>query len=52
MPAQSFGKVSSHVPLTISGSVSTDARSGKIGDGKCPLMLDDSNGNIEILRGK
>ncbi|HWZ85624.1 MAG TPA: hypothetical protein VN032_05440 [Thermoanaerobaculia bacterium] len=48
----SFGKVSSQVPLTISGSISTDALSGKIGDGKCPLSLEDSNGNIEILRGK
>lgn len=48
----SFGKVSSQLPLTVTGSVSTESLSGKIGDGKCPLTLENSNGNIEILRGK
>jgi hypothetical protein len=48
----SFGKVSSQIPLTVTGSTSSDSLSGKIGDGKCQLTLDNSNGNIEILRGK
>ncbi|HEY1435231.1 MAG TPA: hypothetical protein VGG65_07635 [Thermoanaerobaculia bacterium] len=48
----SFGKVSSQIPLTVTGSASSDSLSGKIGDGKCPLTLEDSNGSIEILKGK
>ncbi len=43
-----FGKVSSRLPLTVTGSTSSDSLSGKVGDGKCPLTLDNSNGNIEI----
>jgi DUF4097 and DUF4098 domain-containing protein YvlB len=48
----SFGKVASQIPLTVAGSLSADSLSGKIGDGRCPLTLENSNGNIEILRGK
>ncbi len=48
----SFGKIRSDLPLTTSGSISTEALQGKIGDGKCPLTLSDSNGNIEIQRAK
>jgi DUF4097 and DUF4098 domain-containing protein YvlB len=48
----SFGKVTSQIPLTVTGPFSADSMSGKIGDGKCPLTLDNSNGNIDILKGK
>jgi hypothetical protein len=48
----SFGKIRSELPLTTSGSITTESLQGKIGDGKCPLTLSDSNGNIEIQRGK
>ena len=48
----SFGKIKSEMPLSISGSMSSDAMTGKIGDGKCALTLADSNGNIELLRAK
>ena len=44
----SFGKIRSEMPLSVSG----DALSGKIGDGKCPLSLTDANGSIEILKAK
>ena len=33
------------------GSLSGDALSGKIGDGRCEVLLSDSNGNIEIVKG-
>lgn len=46
----SFGKIRSELPLTISGSPSTEILEGRIGDGKCPLTITDSNGNIEIQR--
>ena len=48
----SFGKVASQIPLSVTGSLSADSLSGKIGDGKCPLTLENSNGNIDILKGK
>jgi len=46
----SFGRIRSELPLTVSGSPSTEVLQGKIGDGKCPLTLSDSNGNIEIQK--
>lgn len=47
----SFGKIQSDFPLTVSGPLSNDAVSGSIGSGRCELRLNDSNGNIEILKG-
>ena len=46
----SFGKVTSDLPLSISGTVSGDALSGKIAGGGCELLLNNSNGDIEILK--
>jgi hypothetical protein len=46
----SFGKIRTDFPLT-AGSLSDDAVTGMIGGGRCDLLLNDSNGNIEILKG-
>lgn len=46
----SFGRIRADVPITVSGSLSTEAVQGKIGDGACPLTLSNSNGSIEILK--
>jgi DUF4097 and DUF4098 domain-containing protein YvlB len=51
-PRTSFGKIRSELALTTSGTFTTEALQGKIGDGKCPLTLSDSNGNIEIQKAK
>lgn len=48
----SFGKIRSELPLTVSGSPSTENLEGRIGDGKCPLTIADSNGNIELQKAK
>jgi len=48
----SFGKIRSELPLTTSGTFTTEALQGKIGDGKCPLTLSNSNGNIDIQKAK
>jgi putative adhesin len=48
----SFGKVHSDMPLSIAGSIGGDSISGTIGDGKCPLTLANSNGNIDLLKGR
>lgn len=46
----SFGKIRSDFPLTVSGSISSDALNGTIGDGRCEMKLADNNGTIEILK--
>ena len=46
----SFGRVTSEVPMNVSGVVSSDSLSGTIGAGKCELRIQNSNGNIDILR--
>jgi DUF4097 and DUF4098 domain-containing protein YvlB len=46
----SFGRIRADVAITVSGSLSTEAVQGKIGDGACPLTLSNSNGSIEILK--
>lgn len=46
----SFGKIRTDFPLTVLGSFSDDAVSGTIGGGRCELRLNNSNGNIEILK--
>ena len=47
----SFGKIRTDFPLTVAGSLSDDAVNGTIGAGRCELRLNDTNGNIEILKG-
>ena len=46
----SFGKINSELPLTVTGIVSNDSMSGRIGGGDCELRLTGSNGNIDILK--
>ncbi|HEU5248469.1 MAG TPA: hypothetical protein VFW15_00650, partial [Thermoanaerobaculia bacterium] len=46
----SFGKINSEIPVA-SGSARGESLSGKIGDGRCELTLNNSNGNIELLKG-
>jgi hypothetical protein len=36
--------------MLVSGSLSQDSVSGKIGNGACPLNLINQNGSIEILK--
>ena len=48
----SFGKITTQLPLTISGSPSSDTLTGRLGDGRCPLTVENSNGSIELLRAK
>ncbi len=45
----SFGKIQSDFPVMVSGSLSTDSVSGKIGAGVCSLNLVNQNGGIQIL---
>jgi DUF4097 and DUF4098 domain-containing protein YvlB len=46
----SFGRISSELPVTATGSMGGDSLNGTIGSGGCQLQLSDSNGNIEIIR--
>jgi DUF4097 and DUF4098 domain-containing protein YvlB len=46
----SFGKISSELPLTTTGGVSGDSITGKIGDGRCEVVLTNSNGNIDLVK--
>ncbi len=46
----SFGSVTSELPLTVTGGISAQSVTGKIGSGDCELSLSDTNGNIEILK--
>ena len=36
--------------ITVTGDLSPDSLTGKIGSGGCDLRLMDQNGNIDILR--
>ncbi|HUC54329.1 MAG TPA: hypothetical protein VMR90_09800 [Candidatus Cybelea sp.] len=47
----SFGRISSELPVTSTGSIGGDALNGTIGSGGCQLQLTDSNGSIEIAKG-
>ena len=47
----SFGKINTELPVGVSGAVGGESLNGKIGDGRCPLTLTNSNGNIDLLRG-
>ncbi len=46
----SFGRISSELPVTSTGSIGGDSLSGTIGAGGCQLQLTDSNGSIEIAK--
>src|SRR6266436_6752467 len=46
----SFGRISSELPITSTGSIGGDSLSGTIGSGGCQLQLTDSNGSIEIAK--
>jgi hypothetical protein len=47
----SFGHIHSEPEMVVSGMLTTDQISGKIGSGGCELRLMDQNGNIDILKG-
>ena len=44
----SFGRITTDLPITATGSVGTDSLTGTIGSGGCQLQLTNSNGSIEI----
>ncbi len=46
----SFGRISSELPITSTGSIGGDTLNGAIGSGGCQLQLTDSNGSIEIAK--
>jgi hypothetical protein len=46
----SFGRISTDIPISATGSVGTDSLNGTIGSGGCQLQLTDSNGSIEIAK--
>src|SRR5260370_35251834 len=46
----SFGRISSELPITSTGSIGGDSLNGTIGTGGCQLQLTDSNGSIEIAK--
>jgi hypothetical protein len=46
----SFGRISSELPVTSTGSIGGDSLNGTIGSGGCQLQLTDSNGSIEIAK--
>ena len=46
----SFGRISSELPVTSTGSIGGETLNGTIGSGGCQLSLTDSNGNIEIAK--
>jgi hypothetical protein len=48
----SFGRISTDLPITTTGSVAPDSLNGAIGSGGCQLELTDANGSIEITRGQ
>jgi hypothetical protein len=46
----SFGRISTDLPITATGSVGPDSLNGTIGSGGCQLQLTDANGSIEISK--
>ncbi len=46
----SFGRISSDLPVTATGSIGGDSLNGTIGAGGCRLQLTNSNGSIEIVK--
>jgi hypothetical protein len=48
----SFGRISTDLPITATGSVGPDSLTGTLGSGGCQLQLTDANGSIEITKGQ
>jgi hypothetical protein len=48
----SFGRIHSEAEMTVSGNISTDEITGRIGSGGCELRLMNQNGNIDILKSR
>lgn len=46
----SFGKISSELPVTSTGTLGSDVLNGTIGNGACTLELANTNGSIEIAK--
>jgi hypothetical protein len=46
----SFGRITSELPVTATGSIGGDSLNGTIGSGGCQLQLTDSTGSIEIAK--
>lgn len=46
----SFGEVRTDHEMRVTGSLASGSLQGRIGDGSCPLRLNDQNGSIEILK--
>ena len=44
----SFGRITSDLPITTSGSMAPESLNGTIGSGGCQLQLTNANGSIEI----
>jgi len=48
----SFGKISSELPITATGTMGSDVLNGTIGNGACTLDLANNNGSIEIAKSR
>lgn len=46
----SFGRITTDLPVTATGNIGSDSLNGTIGSGGCQLLLNDSNGSIEITK--
>ncbi|HUI75986.1 MAG TPA: hypothetical protein VLX32_13635 [Candidatus Acidoferrum sp.] len=46
----SFGQISSELPVTSTGSLGQNSLNGTIGNGACTMDLNNSNGNIQIVK--
>jgi hypothetical protein len=46
----SFGSVRTEHEMRVTGELAAGTLHGRIGNGSCPLRLNDQNGNIEILK--
>ena len=46
----SFGRITTDLPVTATGSLGGDSLNGTIGSGGCQLQLTNANGNIEITK--
>lgn len=46
----SFGSIHTDHEMRVTGDVAAGSVHGRIGEGSCPLRLNDQNGNIEILK--
>lgn len=52
MAKTSFGRIHSDLEMAVSGEISNQAVSAKIGGGGCELRLMDENGDIDIVKGR